>query len=421
MEKIWSSCIYYYGLSKKLQNTYRISVCFLNDVNADIMRKALDITQKRYPYFSIKRVKSFKDIKLDKNNLPWVLKEGKEPARLGGKESNFHMIAFGFFNDTLYVDAFHGMTDGNGMMNLLRTLIYYYCKEAFDENITPQNVRLFGENVLSEEVCDPYLKLLKDEKAKAEKPAAKKTRYLNLAEENKYKPTKPYVFRLQIPQEDLMKYCGQNDGSPATAIALFLARSIKKLHKNSERVIGCGIAADLRAALKAKNSHHSSVAIPVLEFTNKIAEKPLEVQGTAFRGQVLLKCDADALYKEVCASNEFYKFINGLKIRKLKEVIMNILVKLALKGPTAAVSYVGKCNFGECEKYVKRVFSEPDAPGTGIMIEINAVNDVFCLAFIQEWEERAYFDAFCNELKNSQIAYTLISEGHIAFSNMERL
>lgn len=422
MEKIWSSCIYYYGINKNLKNTYRISVHFLRDVDAAAMRSALSTAQKRYPYFSVKRFKTFKEIRLDKNDLPWVLNEGEKPIALGGEESNFHMIAFSYSKDVLYIDAFHGLTDGNGIMNLLRTVVYYYCSRAYGENAAPGDIRLVGTPIPAEEFDDPYLKLPQREDVadtgKSDKVAKK---YMNLAEENKYKHTKPFVYRLLIPQAELMKYCGKNDGSPATAVALFAARAIKKIHSNSSKLIGCGIATDLRKALGTSCSHHSTVAIPVLEFSDKTAQKSLEMQGTAFRGQVLLKCDADMLKNELYESNKFYKFINGLPVRKLKNAVMSILVKAALGGPTAVISYAGKSDFGECEKYVKYIFSEPDAPGTGIMIEINAVNDMFCLAFIQEWQERTYFDAFCKELNECNITHTLLSESEIQFSDVKRI
>lgn len=422
MEKIWSSCIYYYGINKNLKNTYRISVCFLSGIDAVAMRSALGTAQRRYPYFSVKRLKTFKEIQLHKNDLPWVLREGENPITLGDEESNFHMIAFSYSKDILYIDVFHGLTDGKGIMNLLRTVIYYYCRQVYGENADPGDIRLVGQPIPDEEFDDPYLKLPQQandaDKSKVDKAVKK---YMSLSEENKYKRTKPLVFHLLIPQVELMKYCGKNDGSPATAVALFMARAIKKTHANSEKLIGCGIATDLRKALGTTCSHHSTVAIPVLEFPDKTAKKSFEMQGTAFRGQVLLKCDADMLKNELYESNKFYKFINGLPMRKLKEAIMGVLVKAALGGPTAVISYTGKCDFGECEKYIKYMFLEPDAPGTGIMIEINAVNEMFCLTFIQEWQERTYFDAFCKELDECNITHTLLSEGEIQFPDIIKI
>lgn len=417
MKKLWSAGVYYYGTSEIVRNTIKVSMQFASTIDTGAMRKVLDMTQKRYPYFSIKMVKTDKEIMLEDNELPWVLKEGEEPIELGGRESNFHMIAFRYKENWLYIDAFHGMSDGKGLMNMFRTLIYYYCRAVYDENINPGDAWLVESPILPEEVEDPYLKLPPRTESVGKASSEKKTEYMNLAEENKYERTKPYVFRMEFPQKELMKYCGENDGSPATAIALFAARAIKKIHKDSEKMIGCGIATDLRKALGTKRSHQSTLTIPILEFTEKIANSEFELQGTAFRGQVLLKCDADALMDGIYASNTLYRFIDSLPTIEEKEKTMQNIVKMKFRGPTASVSYVGRSNFGECEKYIKQLFME--VPGTGVMLELASLNDIFCLTFIQEWEERIYFDMFCKELEECGITYTLKSEGPLEISRIK--
>lgn len=416
MKKIWSDCIYYYGLCDVLKNTFRVSLQLVDKIDENSIRIALHMAQERYPYFSVKRVKTFKEILLDDNDLPWMLNEGSEPVTLASKESNYHLLTFGYKDDWLYVDAFHGLTDGNGIMNLIRTILYYYCIHFYDDKISPVNCKVVGDEITDEEIIDPYLKLIPrkiDSKQKGEKKV-----YMNLAEESGYVPTKPYVYKFSIPQEELMWYCGENDGSPATAIALFIARVINKIHGDSDKLIGCGIATNLRPALGVKNSHHSTISMPILDFTKKISQKDLELQGTAFRGQVLLKCSSDAMIDHLYANNQFHSMLNGIPIRIIKEKLMGSLVKLALKGPTFSVSYVGKCEFGECEKYVRQIYSEPDSPGTGIMVEINSVNDRFYITFIQEWQEKTYIDAFFEELADNSINCTLESEGPIAISDI---
>lgn len=419
MEKLWSAGVYYYGMSERVKNTIKVSIRFADTIDITIMRKALDMTQKRYPYFSIKRVKTSKEILLDDNALPWVLKEGEEPVEIGGKESNFHMIAFRCSKDWLYIDSFHGMTDSNGLMNLIRTLSYYYCRDAYDAEISAGDIWLAGDPVLLEEIEDPYLKLPPRTEDATKTSAGKKIEYMNLAEENRYDCTKHHVFRLEMPQKDLMKYCGENDGSPATAIALFIARAIKKIHQDSEKPIGCGIATDLRKAFGTKRSHYSTLAFPTLDFTEKIANASLEQQGTAFRGQVLMKCDVDVLKEGMYASNRLYGFIDSIPACKEKIQTTRNVIKMKFQGPTASVSYVGRSNLGECEKYIKEIFTE--VPGTGVMIELNSMNDIFCLTFIQEWEERTYFEMFCKELESCGITYSLKSEGPLTLTKMADL
>lgn len=130
-----------------------------------------------------------------------------------------------------------------------------------------------------------------------------------------------------------------------------------------------------------------------------------------------MKCDADALMDGIYASNALYRFIDSLPTIEEKEKTMQNIVKMKFRGPTASVSYVGRSDFGECEKYIKQLFME--VPGTGVMLELASLNDIFCLTFIQEWEERIYFDMFCKELEACGITYTLKSEGPLKISRIK--
>lgn len=415
--KLWSDSVYYYGTNDLVKNTIKVSVEFAAPIDAGMLRRALDITQGRYPYFSVRRVKTEREILLEDNPLPWVLKQQDTPVTLGGAESNGHMIAFRYAGSWLYADFFHGLTDAAGFLNLLRTLCYYYCREAYDRDISPEGIWLAEDPILPEEVDDPYGKL---PPRAADKPTAKKKpEYMNLAEENHYACTGNHVFRVAIPQADLMQYCLDNDGSPATAIALFLARVIKKLHPHSEKPIGCGMATNLRKAFGTPRSHHSNLAIPVLDFTDQIAAKPFALQGTAFRGQVLLKYDPEVLREDAYASAMLYGLIDSLPTCEQKQQTMERIIKSMFRGPTVSVSYVGRSNLGACEKYIRRLYTE--VTGTGIMVELNAVNDVFCMEFIQEWAERDYFDLFCQELEACNIRYGLESEGFMEISKVAAL
>lgn len=419
MEKIWSAGVYYYGAGELAKNTFKVSVQFSEVIDPTIMRNALDVTQKRYPYFSIRMVRTPAEILLDENPLPWVLKEEEDPISVGGAESNFHLIAFRYHKNWLYIDGFHGMTDGCGLMNMLRTLSYYYCRDAYDETLPAGDVWLAEDPVLPEEIEDPYQKFPPQPAGRETPYKVKTTDYMNLSEENHYERTTPHVFRLEIPQKELMRYCGENDGSPATAIALFIARAIKKVHPNSDKTIGCGMATDLRKALGTPRSHQSTLAFPTLDFTEQIANSSLERQGTAFRGQVLLKCDPDTLMDSIYASQTLYGYISTLPTYEARRQTMQHIVRTKFKGPTASISYVGRSNFGASEKYIRQLFFE--VPGSGIIMELTSLNDIFDLTLIQDWNERTYFEAFCNELEACGIPCTLKSEGPLTLTQMTGL
>lgn len=72
------------------------------------------------------------------------------------------------------------------------------------------------------------------------------------------------------------------------------------------------------------------------------------------------------------------------------------------------VSYVGRCQFEETEKYINQFYTEPCVTGMGLMIEMNCLNDKFYLTFLQEWVESIYFDIFLKKLKECNISYKVI-------------
>jgi hypothetical protein len=74
---------------------------------------------------------------------------------------------------------------------------------------------------------------------------------------------------------------------------------------------------------------------------------------------------------------------------------------------TASVSYVGRANYKEAEKYIRDFRTWTGAPGKYICIEIAAVNGRFTLDFIQPFSSPIYVEAFLKELEENGITYDL--------------
>jgi len=83
--------------------------------------------------------------------------------------------------------------------------------------------------------------------------------------------------------------------------------------------------------------------------------------------------------------------------------------EMATRTGTACVSYVGKANFGESEKYIQEfhLWSYNTLP---ITIQISAVNGKFTFDFIQKFHSSVYVNAFLNELDENGIPYDFQSE-----------
>ena len=74
---------------------------------------------------------------------------------------------------------------------------------------------------------------------------------------------------------------------------------------------------------------------------------------------------------------------------------------------TATVSYVGKANYKEAEKYIRDFRTWTGATGNYLCIEIAAVNGRFTLDFIQPFSSPLFVNAFLKELDDYGITYDL--------------
>ena len=90
---------------------------------------------------------------------------------------------------------------------------------------------------------------------------------------------------------------------------------------------------------------------------------------------------------------------------------------------TATVSYVGKSDLGDTERYIREFHALPSTalPSTHVplTIEMGAVNGCFFINFLQFFRERDYFDAFTRQLDQNGIDYEVLSSGEALYPRME--
>ena len=88
------------------------------------------------------------------------------------------------------------------------------------------------------------------------------------------------------------------------------------------------------------------------------------------------------------------------KIKQIAEML-NSKTKETVSG---SISYVGKANFGDIEKYITD-FKTITISHTPLVIEISVVNGKFYLDFIQNFEDERYIKSFKEELESLKIKY----------------
>lgn len=159
-----SADIYPMSLSRTVQSNFRLTVTLNDDINPEALKDALNNAYSRYPAFKVHLRKGFFRYYFEENELqPRVFPEsGVFFETIDFKKNNRYLIKVSYFGKRISVDFFHGLTDGTGALEFLKTLVYLYLKEIGKELINPDTIKIPGDEVSEAENEDSTAKYYRD-------------------------------------------------------------------------------------------------------------------------------------------------------------------------------------------------------------------------------------------------------------------
>ena len=121
--KLYSELRTIYETTAADPHTFRITIKMKDLVDGEVLRAAVDRTMERYPYFRVRMIEEGNEILFEDNPAPVPVLRTKERITLGSARTDGHLMAFCYSWNRLYIDIFHGLTDGGGVYPMLRTAI----------------------------------------------------------------------------------------------------------------------------------------------------------------------------------------------------------------------------------------------------------------------------------------------------------
>ena len=409
--KLYSELRTIYETTAADPHTFRLTIKMKDLVDGKVLRAAVDATMQRYPYFKVRLCQENGDLYFEENPAPLPVLNTNQRTCLGSEQTSGHLIAFCYWKNRLYIDAYHGLTDGGGIAPLIQSLLYYYCSTFYEKELSSKGIRLYDSPVVAAEWEDPASVPLSVEKTgltkKWDTPAfqLEDGGIIHLIPDS-------LVCNLRIPEQEFMRFNISNDGSPATIVALLLARTIDALHPEASLPPVIAMCVNQRKALRAPLAHQSLVGDARLPFTPRLKKLPFSTQATCFRGMVTLQTDQDMVLDEIRDYQALMQQLETLSIPERQAVCQQKMEDLS-RCVTATVSYVGKANLGDAERYIQEHEALPSTalPSTHVplTIEMSAMNGYFFINYIQFFHETDYFDAFIRELRKNDIDYDVLN------------
>lgn len=403
-QKLFTESRMLYAANKDNPFIIRIKIQMDDIVDSDSIRKAVNLTMKRYPYFCVELKEKDGQYIFAENSRPVVITNDLKGVELNSKESNYHMISFSYHEAWIVMDVFHGMTDGTGAYEIIRTLLYYYCSEKYHDAFNTEGIRLVGDEIAAEEWIDPVVS-----RTDLPVPEAKKgSKALNLAEAMSVdNDNEKVVYSISASETAFMQFVKENESSPSTMVALLLSRAIKGLFPNSEDVIRVMIYVNQRKALNVPLAHQTLVGGAFTEYNDQIKDLPLGVQASVYRKMILTQTQDDAVLFGVATIKGINQLILSKGTAQEKVGTALYISEMSNAAATASVSYIGKRGFLDSEKHINDFSILTSAAGNIPIIEMSAVNGFFRFDMIQPFSSDCLVNSFMNELKEHGIEYKL--------------
>lgn len=160
--KLDLSAIVYPTLQRKdFSSVYRLSVVLKEDVDPELLQKALDMTLPRFPTYKVAIRKGVFWRYLEPNNRPgpFVMPDIKNPCMpMPFKANNRYLIRVYHYGRRISLEAHHCLGDGTGGMCVLQTMIAVYLRLK-GYNITPSGFVLNIDDAPDpEELEDAYMR-----------------------------------------------------------------------------------------------------------------------------------------------------------------------------------------------------------------------------------------------------------------------
>lgn len=163
-----SGMIYPMVITLGTQSIYRLGACLTEDVEPNFLKAAVNTALERYPYYKVELKRGLFRHYFDENERTPFIEEddGVLLKILNFRKNRNYLFRVTYYGKRIFIDFFHGLCDGNGGMEFLKTVLYYYCKSK-GKDISAENIITLDTPIAETETEDAFKKYYKKIKIKS--------------------------------------------------------------------------------------------------------------------------------------------------------------------------------------------------------------------------------------------------------------
>ena len=387
-----------YGAHEDFLSSFKLAVTMRDDIDRNILLKAVNSAIKRYPYFCVSPQKNGDRLQLQFNEAPVPVFKDRRCVVLGTPQSNGHLVAFGCEDKKIFLHVSHYIADGMGIVPLLMSVLYLYISEKYGtDGLNPDRILMPNDPISEEEYAYPFpSEPVLTHCEKKEKKASDSAYPLDAGA---FDNQGLYAYHLRIPQSAMMDVANPSDGSPVSFLSVMLFRALCDLDKEIDMPVIAHVQHQYRAAIKAPLNRHSLVSYIPVKLSPAMKDRRVELQNTIIRGQVILGSETEQDLRSVDRLVSVFSK-NKCSSFTEKQLAMRQYIENSIHPKTFGISYVGKINWCGMDKYIEDLHAyigEKHTPNM-LLIEVMTVREYFSINFMQSGRGSRYVEAFIEQL-----------------------
>ena len=395
-----------------MTNTYRFSVELNEDVQPELLQKALDIVLPKFNVFNVRLRMGVFWYFFEENNkpAPRVTEEELFPCRyIQPNKNNSYLFHVSYYKRRVNLEIFHVLTDGMGGITFIRELIYQYLRLAHPELSEHVDDKLSHVTSLNAE--DSFEK---NYKKKNKRGLVTEKAYLIKLKKLAKGEFGVMHGRINLPELKLVtKKYGVSINEYLVAVFAW-ATYVQCLHKMpSKRPIRIAVPVNLRPYFNSNTTKNFFTIVPA-EFHPKeeeyTFEAVLEIIQKSLKSQLTKENLEDVFSYGV--SNRNNKFLRMVPL-VMKNMVMRIVYNRSAVAYTTTITNVGPIKFDAVyEPYIKMFRSFISmSKGQHLKGCVNSYQDTLVFSFSSHYSDTSVQKEFFRKIAEDGISVQIETNG----------
>lgn len=401
-----------------------VRVALTENIDTALMQTALEKAALRYPNFHSVLVSDGKGLAYELSDEKPVLQIGDEKRKLGSSELNGFPYCVSCDGKMLKLSVHHGITDGYGVTEFVKTLLYYYLKECGKPVTADGDIRLLeSEYDAAAEDELSYLKYY-DRSVSSERPQTGDVKLFALPveywdEAGRYEFKR---FKLSMSAEQTADYARRCGSSVTGLINAIVCKAFQTAYDLEGKLLINSVTSNFRRLMPSASMHNFSGWLLTF-YTPEMQGLSLAQTAAVMKGMISQNNTTQNALRIISERSEI-----GLKQREmpLDEIFADkpdcMIEKRAVRQSLGfLVTNVGPLEItesmkpwvGDMELYIPALTSP-------IVFGVNSVGDALTVSVVQSFEDDDIVRAFCKVCGENGLDVTCADMGIERFDVLER-